>query len=102
MSEFMGLITGTYEAKEKGFQPGGASLHSIMTSHGPDAECFDENSTMSLTPRKIAEGTMAFMFESCMSLAVTEWSQNSTYIDHDYPSCWQPLKKNFDPNWKPK
>lgn len=29
MSEFMGLIVGTYEAKEGGFQPGGASLHSM-------------------------------------------------------------------------
>jgi len=44
--------------QEEGFQPGGASLHSIMTSHGPDAECFEKNSTMQLTPQKIAEGTM--------------------------------------------
>ena len=42
MSEFMGLIKGTYEAKvpkkgeegKKGFFPGGASLHSMMTPHG--------------------------------------------------------------------
>lgn len=29
MSEFMGLIVGKYEAKESGFRPGGASLHSM-------------------------------------------------------------------------
>jgi len=29
-----------------------------MTPHGPDAECFNKNSMMSLTPQKIAEGTM--------------------------------------------
>ena len=40
MSEFMGLISGAYEAKAKGFAPGGASLHSIGTPHGPDAQCF--------------------------------------------------------------
>lgn len=58
MSEFMGLIKGHYEAKEEGFQPGGASLHSIMTPHGPDAECFEKNSTADLEPERVAEGTM--------------------------------------------
>ena len=43
MSEFMGLILGKYEAKEEGFAPGGATLHSMMTPHGPDAECFKVN-----------------------------------------------------------
>lgn len=54
----MGLIKGHYEAKEEGFQPGGASLHSIMTPHGPDAECFEKNSTAKLEPERVAEGTM--------------------------------------------
>lgn len=58
MSEFMGLIKGHYEAKEEGFQPGGGSLHSIMTPHGPDADCFEKNSTAVLTPERVAEGTM--------------------------------------------
>ena len=34
MSEFMGLILGRYEAREGGFAPGGATLHSMMTPHG--------------------------------------------------------------------
>ncbi len=43
MSEYMGLIKGQYEAKEGGgFVPGGGSLHSIMTPHGPDRACFDK------------------------------------------------------------
>lgn len=58
MSEFMGLIKGSYEAKEEGFQPGGASLHSIMTPHGPDVDCFEKNSTAVLKPERVAEGTM--------------------------------------------
>ena len=41
MSEFMGLILGEYEAKRGSFQPGGATLHSIMTPHGPDFNCFE-------------------------------------------------------------
>ena len=44
MSEFMGLICGQYEAKEGGFVPGGATLHSMMTPHGPDANCFNKAS----------------------------------------------------------
>lgn len=40
MTEFMGLIEGKYDAK-KGFESGGASLHSCMTAHGPDAGSYD-------------------------------------------------------------
>lgn len=58
MSEFMGLIEGHYEAKAEGFQPGGASLHSMMTPHGPDTECFEKNSSAELKPERVAEGTM--------------------------------------------
>jgi homogentisate 1,2-dioxygenase len=59
MSEFMGLIYGNYEAKEDGFLPGGASLHSMMTPHGPDAACFEGASTAFLRPERVADGTMA-------------------------------------------
>ena len=48
MSEFMGLVCGKYEAKEGGFLPGGATLHSMMTPHGPDANCFDKASNADL------------------------------------------------------
>ncbi|ESO03674.1 hypothetical protein HELRODRAFT_185625 [Helobdella robusta] len=102
MSEFMGLIQGNYEAKECGFLPGGASLHSIMTPHGPDAECFKENSQATLVPRKIAQDSMAFMFESCLSLSLTEWSLHGCgKIDPDYYKCWNGLENHFDVNNKP-
>lgn len=53
----MGLIVGEYEAKKGSFQPGGATLHSIMTPHGPDANCFNAASNDVLKPEKIAVGT---------------------------------------------
>lgn len=58
MSEFMGLIKGHYEAKQGGFLPGGGSLHSAMTPHGPDADCFEKASKAQLAPERIADGTM--------------------------------------------
>lgn len=58
MSEFMGLITGSYEAKSEGFKPGGASLHSMMIPHGPDTDCYRGASTAKLEPVKVATGTM--------------------------------------------
>lgn len=64
MSEFMGLIKGRYEAKEEGFQPGGGSLHSMMTPHGPDAECFEKASKARLAPERVAEGTMVRALQS--------------------------------------
>ena len=42
MSECMGLLSGTYDAKTGGgFQPGGMSLHNIMAGHGPDADAYE-------------------------------------------------------------
>lgn len=57
MSEFMGIICGEYEAKRGSFLPGGATLHSIMTPHGPDFNCFDMASREALKPTRVAEGT---------------------------------------------
>lgn len=102
MSEFMGLIKGVYEAKEGGFMPGGASLHSIMTPHGPDQAAFHKATHATLQPLKL-QGTMAFMFESSLSMAVTKWGEETCCkLDHSYYTCWQTLAKNFDPTWKPK
>ena len=56
MSEFMGLIYGVYEAKEGGFMPGGGSLHSMMTPHGPDTQAFEKATAAELKPVKL-EGT---------------------------------------------
>lgn len=67
MSEFMGLILGRYEAKEDGFAAGGATLHSIMTPHGPDFKCFDGASKAELKAERIADGTQ--VSEMIVSLA---------------------------------
>ena len=97
MSEFMGLITGKYEAKEEGFQPGGATLHSCMTPHGPDADCFEKAIKDELKPMRIAEGSLAFMFESSLSLILTKWSMTTCEcVDRDYYKCWSSLKQFFD------
>ncbi|KAK6618616.1 hypothetical protein RUM43_013007 [Polyplax serrata] len=96
MSEFMGLIKGNYEAKEEGFLPGGASLHSMMTPHGPDAKCFEDASKAKMVPVRVADGTQSFMFESSLSLAPTQWALKTCQkLDSNYYKCWQTLKKHF-------
>ncbi|KAG6208506.1 hypothetical protein E4U35_008364 [Claviceps purpurea] len=76
MSEFMGLLRGGYDAKrggEGGFEPGGASLHNVMSGHGPDAETYERARGGELAPVKVGEGSCAFMFESGLMMGVTEW-----------------------------
>ncbi|KAG6074826.1 hypothetical protein E4U33_002299 [Claviceps sp. LM78 group G4] len=76
MSEFMGLLRGGYDAKrggEGGFEPGGASLHNVMSGHGPDAETYERARGGELGPVKVGEGSCAFMFESGLMMGVTEW-----------------------------
>lgn len=35
------------------------------------------------------------MFESSLSLAVTQWAQAAPELDQNYFKCWQPLEKHF-------
>lgn len=96
MSEFMGNIRGTYEAKEKGFLPGGASLHSHMAAHGPEGEVFEKASNATLQPVKPNTDHLAFMFESYYTFKLSEFGTKNQ--DEDYPKCWLHIKKNFDPS----
>ena len=98
MSEFMGLIHGQYDAKTGGgFQPAGASLHNVMSAHGPDASTHEKASNAELKPMKVGEGSMAFMFESSFMVGVTEWGLNKcAKVQEDYNAeSWEPLKPHF-------
>jgi len=94
MSEFMGLIHGAYDAKEKGFVPGGASLHNQMLPHGPDAFGFEKASQADLHPVKL-DNTMAFMFETRYAQQVSEYASTLEGLQDDYVDCWQGLKRHF-------
>ncbi|KAJ3330994.1 hypothetical protein HDU76_004348 [Blyttiomyces sp. JEL0837] len=103
MSEFMGLITGAYDAKAEGFLPGGGSLHSAMSAHGPDVATFVKASADKLEPFQIKPGSLAFMFETCMMLSVSTWAlKEGTALQKNYYSCWQGMPKLFNPNKKIK
>ncbi|XEU97350.1 hypothetical protein FSHL1_002636 [Fusarium sambucinum] len=98
MSEFMGLISGQYDAKTGGgFQPAGASLHNVMTAHGPDADSFERASNSDLQPMKVGEGSMAFMFESSLMLGTTDWGlETCNKVQEDYNKhSWEGLKVHF-------
>jgi homogentisate 1,2-dioxygenase len=97
MSEFMGLIYGAYDAKPQGFTPGGFSLHNCMLPHGPDTEAFAGASTAALAPKKL-EGTMAFMFETFLPQHVTAYAAALPERQEGYASCWDGLKRKFDPS----
>lgn len=97
MSEFMGLIKGTYDAKEKGFEPGGMSLHNCMTPHGPEAAVFEKASNAELKPERY-ENTLAFMFESRYVISPTKFAMESEHRQRDYSACWSGIKKHFDGN----
>jgi homogentisate 1,2-dioxygenase len=91
MSEYMGLILGSYEAKADGFAPGGGSLHNCMTPHGPDTATYNQASTEELKPQYIGD-TLAFMFESSLVLNPTQFATNTPLLQKDYLSCWSGLK----------
>lgn len=94
MSEFMGLVQGVYDAKEKGFLPGGASLHNCMSAHGPDKQAFDKASKETLKP-VYHQGILAFMFESRYPWSPTQFALSTSLLQKDYMKCWQDLTDNF-------
>ena len=92
MSEFMGNIQGTYDAKEVGFDAGCSSLHSTMTPHGPDTDTYVKASNAKDAPYKVPETNLAFMFESCYMLKTTKFAFEDVVVEKDYATCWQGLK----------
>ncbi len=96
MSEFMGLVHGTYDAKAEGFLPGGSSLHNSFTAHGPDAATFDKASTADLQPQRI-ESTLAFMFESRCPIVPTRFAATGPLRQTDYDDAWNGLQRRFNP-----
>ena len=94
MSEFMGLIRGVYDAKEAGFEPGGASLHNAFSAHGPEAAVFEKASSSELKPQRY-ENTLAFMFESRYVIHPTAFALNCPERQAHYSQCWGGLQKHF-------
>lgn len=94
MSEAMGLITGTYDAKAGGFAPGGLSLHNMMNAHGPDAASWRAATDAVLAPHKI-DGTMAFMIESCWPYRVTDGAM--ARAQGGYDAAWDGFPKAMLP-----
>ncbi|CAG7657312.1 homogentisate 1,2-dioxygenase [Actinacidiphila bryophytorum] len=94
MSEFMGLIEGAYDAKAEGFVPGGASLHNMMSAHGPDRTTFDRASTAELAPQRVDDG-LAFMFETRWPVVPTEFALAAGHRQQAYDAVWEGLARNF-------
>ena len=87
MSEYMGLIHGTYDAKASGFLPGGGSLHNCFSAHGPDQATFAKATNDALMP--VHQGnTLAFMFESRYVFEPSGFAMNTPALQKDYDSAW--------------
>ncbi len=103
MTEFMGLIYGEYDAKKRksgatdgGFVSGGASLHSIMTPHGPDAESYLMNVKNPCNAPTKFDGGLAFMFETSAMCRVSRYALECPQREKDYGTCWDGLLGTSD------
>jgi homogentisate 1,2-dioxygenase len=96
MSEFMGLVAGAYDAKAEGFVPGGASLHNMMSAHGPDRATYERASSAELRPQKVDEG-LAFMFETRWPVVPTAYALGAPHRQQGYDAVWEGLGREFRP-----
>jgi homogentisate 1,2-dioxygenase len=88
MNELMGLVKGTYDAKNHGFEVGGVSIHNCMTPHGPDFASYKAASNKSLSPTYY-NNTLAFMLETKDPWQYTEKAYKDKSRQLDYVDCWQ-------------
>ena len=94
MTEFMGLIDGSYDAKQA-FAPGGASLHPCMTPHGPDSVSYDKAISDPCNSPTRFEGGLAFMFETACMLRLSDFALSENRLDVDYGLCWRDFDNHF-------
>lgn len=94
MTEFMGLIQGSYDAKV-GLEPGGATLHSCMTPHGPDRITYERAVADPCETPTAFKGGLAFMFETTCMLQVSRQALECDFRDVEYAQCWAGLQNNF-------
>ena len=68
-----------------------------MSGHGPDSVTHAKATSAELRPVKVGEGSMAFMFESCYMVGVTEWGlERCQKVQKKYnEESWQPLRARF-------
>ncbi|OMJ10945.1 Homogentisate 1,2-dioxygenase [Smittium culicis] len=99
MSEFMGCISGTYDARDSSkFKPGSASLHNCLVPHGPFAatvrkELFER---IDDEPSVTADEDLTFMFETMFQLNTTTWALDiSNNLYKEYYQGWQDVPTTF-------
>jgi homogentisate 1,2-dioxygenase len=93
MSELMGLVRGTYDAKAEGFVPGGVSIHNCMSAHGPDLQSYEKAVAAELKPQKI-ENTLAFMWESRCVFRPTRFALEAPQLQKDYDKVWDGFRRS--------
>mmetsp|Transcript_7931 Transcript_7931/g.17581 ORF Transcript_7931/g.17581 Transcript_7931/m.17581 type:complete len:468 (+) Transcript_7931:110-1513(+) len=100
MSELMGLLTGTYDAKPDSFLPGACSIHNRFVPHGPDGPAVQRGTDADNSTPERYSNTLAFMWETDHIWHPTEYALQ-TMNDPLYPSCWKTVERRFDANAKP-
>jgi homogentisate 1,2-dioxygenase len=100
MSELMGLITGSYDAKPDGFKAGACSLHNRFMPHGPDGTAVEKGTDVDTSVPQRISGDLAFMWETRLVWHPSEHAL-ATLSDVDYPSCWRTVEKRFDAQDRP-
>jgi homogentisate 1,2-dioxygenase len=68
-----------------------------MSAHGPDAQTHTKASNAALKPMKVGNGSMTFMFESCLMVGVSEWGlKTCKKVQKGYnEESWEPLRPKF-------
>jgi len=100
MSEFMGLLHGSYDAKPDSFKPGACSIHNRFVPHGPDGAAVKAGSTIDTKKPERYSGTLAFMWETKLPWHPTAYALQALH-DTPYPECWSTVQRRFDPSAKP-
>ncbi|KAF4120871.1 homogentisate 1,2-dioxygenase [Geosmithia morbida] len=97
-TEMMGLIYGRYGGSSHALEPGGLSYEASYLPHGETHETWLDATTKDLTPTRICEDTIAFMFHISVPMFLTNWAlkgKGSESLNLSSVNQWDGVKAHF-------
>ncbi|KAJ3552658.1 hypothetical protein NM688_g4036 [Phlebia brevispora] len=93
--EILGLVCGEWPGRSDSFRPGGLSFETGFCPHGPDATTHKVASEMDLVPMRVMDGTILLIFETAMTMAITDYAMNCSNLQEYKPWMFNDLEPNF-------
>jgi homogentisate 1,2-dioxygenase len=94
MAEVLGVVSGSYDARPKLLAPGGATLHNLMTPHGPFPDVLERHAaTGTNAVEEPVHGSLSFLLEARLPMRLTQIGAHAEGQERSYALAWQQMSR---------